>query len=247
MEISVKASPDIQELINKYFPPARHPYRTFEYAILTHLTPSATVLEIGCGRTAPLLRALKGKVATLIGIDVVDFTVANEDIVLLQNDVTNMTDVATASIDVAFSRSVMEHVREVELAFAEIARALKPGGRYIFLTPNFYDYASWIAAAVPNRLHPWIVNRTEGRDEEDTFPTYFRCNTRRAIKHLAKQNGFEIEEFVYLGQYPNYFVFSPMLFRLGCIYAKFLEKTRRLHMLQGWIFCTLRKNAVVAS
>ena len=156
-------SADIQELIDKYFPPTNHPYRILERAILDHLTPSATVLEIGCGRAALVLRAFKGKGAKLIGIDVVDFDVADEGILLLRNDVTDMTDVATASIDVAFSRSVMEHVRGIETAFSEIRRVLKPNGSYIFLTPNFYDYASLIAATIPNPLHPWIVKRTEGR------------------------------------------------------------------------------------
>jgi len=149
--ISVKVSAEIQELINKYFPPINHPYRVLYRTILNHLTPSDTVLEIGCGRTALVLRAFKGKAAKLIGIDVVDYDIIDEEVILLGNDVTDMTDIATASIDVAFSRSVLELAHEIEAAFSENRRVLKPNGRHIFLTPNFYDYASLIAAAIPNQ------------------------------------------------------------------------------------------------
>jgi 2-polyprenyl-3-methyl-5-hydroxy-6-metoxy-1,4-benzoquinol methylase len=61
----------------------------------------------------------------------------------------------------------MEHVADPDAVFSEIARALKPGGAYLCLTANKYDYASLIARIVPNRFHPWIVNRVEGRQEHD--------------------------------------------------------------------------------
>lgn len=232
---------EIQDLINKYFPPEGHPYRKLEETINNYLTPSSTVLDIGCGYAAPVLQSLKGKAATLIGIDIIDAIAVDKDLILFQNDLTNMVDVATASVDVAYSRSVMEHVRDVELAFTEIHRVLKPGGYYIFLTPNFYDYASLIAAVVPNSWHPWIVNRTEGRDTKDTFPTHYRCNTQRKIKAICRNNKFKIQEIKYLSQYPNYFIFNKVLFRLGCMYARFLQDNSLLQSLQGWILCTLRK------
>ena len=37
--------------------------------------------------------------------------------------------------------------------FLEIFWVLKHKGRYIFLTPNFWDYASLMAYVIPNRLH----------------------------------------------------------------------------------------------
>ena len=63
--------------------------------------------------------------------------------------------------------------------FREFNRVLKPGGRAILLTPSKYDYVSIIARFMPNRLHGKLVNATEGRAEEDTFPTHYRANSRR--------------------------------------------------------------------
>jgi 2-polyprenyl-3-methyl-5-hydroxy-6-metoxy-1,4-benzoquinol methylase len=79
----------------------------------------------------------------------------------------------------------MKHVEDVKAAYTEIDRVLKPGGSYLFLTPNRYDYASIVAHIVPNGLHATIVKRTEGREKIDTFPTFYRSNTETAIRALA--------------------------------------------------------------
>jgi SAM-dependent methyltransferase len=231
----------VDDLRNRYFPVGSHPYRKLDRTVQKYIEPSFTVLEVGCGRKAPLLHKFRQNASKVIGIDVVDFTETNNDFELYKNDITDMKDISTRSIDICFSRSVMEHVLDTDKAFSEINRVLNPGGRYIFLTPNFFDYASIIAAIVPNFLHPKIVRMTEGRAEENTFPTHFNCNTRRTIERLSAKNGFEIEEFEYLGQYPNYFNFNATLFKLGCLYAEFLERHPSLHPLKGWIFCVIRK------
>jgi len=136
---------------------------------------------------------------------------------------------------------VLEHIGNPEKAYREIHRILKPGGHFIFLTPNFYDYASLLAKMIPNRFHSRIVRLTEGRDEDDTFPTYYRSNTGRDIKKLAKTTGFEVTRIDYLGQYPSYFMFSPMLFILGTVYDKMICAFDSLKYLRGWILVVLKK------
>lgn len=233
--------PIVQDLIASWFPPASHPYRILERRVQDHAGPDDIVLEIGCGRTAPLLRKLKGMVGALKGIDLVDFTIDDPDIQLLNNDVADMKDIADASIDFAFSRSVMEHVGNINHCYAELYRILKPGGIYLFLTPNFWDYGALISYLVPNRFHQTIVGRTEGRAEENTFPTFYRSNTRRSIGRLANAHGLNVKMFDYLGQYPAYLVFNRRLFILGSKYEKLLERHDTLHWLRGWILCAIEK------
>ncbi len=212
-----------------------------ERAIAERLRPDATVLDIGCGRTAPNLSQLIGKAEKLYGIDVVDFTVDNPAMQLFPNDVRDMKDIPSNSVDLAYSRAVMEHLENPERAYAEIARVLKPGGVYVFTTPSIYDYGSIAALLIPNRFHSQIVSATEGRAGEDVFPTVFGSNSRRAITRQAAEVGLDIDHFAYIGQYPSYLVFNRVLFWLGSIYQKAIEKFALTQPLRGWIFCTLKK------
>ena len=235
------AAPEIQALIDRDFPPETHPYRKLERVISNHMNAGSTILEIGCGREAPTLMRLRGRAKTLIGVDLIDFDNTSSDLLLINADVCNMSAVPSASIDLSYSRSVMEHIKDVRGAFSEISRVLRPGGKYIFLTPNAWDYASIIAQLVPIRLHAKIVNMTEGRKKMDVFPTFYKSNTRRKIRKIARANNFQLDHFEYLGQYPSYLTFSKPLFYLGSRYEKFLERHRHLHFLRGWILCVLSK------
>jgi SAM-dependent methyltransferase len=137
----------------------------------------------------------------------------------------------------------MEHVIEPSRVYNEIYRVLKPGGHFIFLTANLWDYASLIAKLVPNRFHPWVVSKTEGRDQRDVFPVAYRSNTRGAVNKWAQRAGFEITAFRYLGQYPSYFMFNACLFLVATGYEKLISRISFLNVLQGWILVTLRKPA----
>ena len=236
-------SAGVQAIIDRHFPSRTHPYRIFEETIVHHLQPSYTVLDIGCGRRAPSLVKLKGRAKSLIGLDMVDFEIKEPDLVLLTGSICEMNGIGPNSIDLAYSRSVMEHIEDAESAFSEIFRILKPKGRYIFLTPNFWDYASLMAYVIPNRLHAKIVRWSEGRSEEDIFPTYYRSNTYYRINRLAKRHSLVLSKFEYLGQYPSYLMFSKTLFSIASRYEKFLERHSRLQSLRGWILCILCKPA----
>ncbi len=104
-----------------------------------------------------------------------------------------------------------------------------------------WDYGTLVARLIPNRFHPAIVARVEGREEEDVFPVRYRTNTRRAVAQLSADAGLEIETFQYLGQYPNYLMFNAALFLLGTGYDKLVSRYEALRFLRGWILVTLRR------
>jgi SAM-dependent methyltransferase len=229
-----------ERLRQRYFGKDLHPYRLFEQTVNAHLKPTDTLLDAGCGRTAPVLATYRGRAARLIGIDVVDFTETIDGIELYKRNLTD-TGLPDASVDVIMARSVMEHVADPIATYREFARILRPGGRFVFLTANLWDYASLIAAAVPNRWHPWIVARTEGRKEEDVFPIEYKSNTRRAIARSAAAARLRVETFEYLGQYPGYFMFNGALFFIATGYEKLISSVHALRWLRGWILCSLVK------
>jgi SAM-dependent methyltransferase len=229
-----------ERLKQKYFGGQEHPYTTLEREISKHLGPEVTLLDAGCGRGAPVLAKFAGRARRLIGVDAVAFLPGLEGLELVQGDLAS-TGLPDASVDLVYSRSVLEHVADPARVYAEMRRILKPGGRFVFLTANFWDYASIIATIVPNRFHPWIVSKVEGRAEEDVFPIQYRTNTRAAVRRWSARSGFEIESFRYLGQYPAYFQFNGFLFWLATGYEKLIGRFPALHWLRGWIFVVLRK------
>jgi len=228
-----------QRLKDKYFR-QDHPYRIFECELENYLRPEHTLLDAGCGRTAPILAKYKGKARRLIGVDLVEFGAALPGLELYHSDLAAIP-IEDNCVDVMMARSVMEHVTDPARVYSESYRVLKPGGRFIILTANLWDYASVIAKLIPNRFHPWIVSRTEGRDQHDVFPVAYRTNTRSAVEKWVKHAGFEIVSFRYLGQYPSYFMFNGFLFLMATAYEKLIGHVSGLNFLQGWILVTLKK------
>lgn len=225
-----------------YFGSDVHPYGILEQEIEARLRPTDTLLDAGCGRAAPVPAKYLGRAHRLIGVDLVDFAGAPQGLELYKGDISRLP-LPDASVDLAYSRSVMEHVADPLAAFTELRRVIKPGGYYVFLTPSFYGYGSLIAYLVPNRLHPKIVRFAEGRAEEDVFPTHYRTNTRGRVAQFAAATGFVVTKFRYLGQYPAYLSFSPALFRLASDYELLLRRFESLAPLRGWIFAILQKQA----
>jgi SAM-dependent methyltransferase len=199
-----------------------------------------TLLDAGCGRTAPVLAKYRGKVKRLIGVDLVEFPAAVDGVELLNCDLSAMP-IADQTVDVVISRSVMEHVVDPAAVYAEIARVLRPGGSFIFLTGNFWDYAAVVTNLVPNRFHPWIVAKTQGRAEIDVFPTAYKTNTRAAVRRWSDAAGFDIVSYEYLGQYPAYFMFNGFLFLLAAGYEKIIRRFEASCFLRGWILVALKK------
>jgi SAM-dependent methyltransferase len=231
-----------EQLKKKYFGHLDHPYTILEKEVASRLRPEHTVLDAGCGRTAPVLARFRGKAKRLIGVDLGDFDSPLAGIELLQGDLGRVP-LESSSVDIVMSRSVLEHLERPLETYLEIGRLLKPGGHFVFLTANLWDYASLVARLVPNRFHPWIVSKTEGREEHDVFPVQYRTNTRRSVQRYARMAGLEIVSFKYLGQYPNYFMFNGFLFLIATGYEKLISRFEWLAPLRGWIFAVLEKPA----
>lgn len=230
-----------QRLLARYYGGRVHPYRVFEQRVDALIEPrTTTLLDAGCGRTVPVLRKFLGRVPCLIGIELVAFTDVPPGIEAINTDLARLP-LADGSVDLIISRSVFEHLSDPDAVYREFARVLKPGGALLFLTANMWDYGTLVARLVPNRFHARIVRRVEGRDEEDTFPTAYKTNTRAAVEGLAAAAGLRVERFDYLSQYPNYLMFNGALFFLGMCFEKLIARFEALRFLRGWILVTLRK------
>jgi len=230
-----------KKLKKKYFNYSEHPYRIFESRIESIVNKSSIILDVGCGRTAPVLKKFIGKAQKLIGVDLEKPVEIPTEIKYIMSDISNM-DIPSNSIDIVISRSVLEHIENPNSVFMEIRRVLKLRGSFIFLTPNLFDYVSIASKILPSRFHKTIISRIEGRKVDDVFPTCYKANTYKAIKKLSNNCHFEIVSFEWLGQYPSSLMFNPYLFLIGTIYEKIISKFELLKFLRGWLLVHLRKS-----
>jgi arsenite methyltransferase len=107
------------------------------------IQPGETVVDIGCGAGVDLLLAGRrvGPDGHAIGVDMTDNMVERarnsatagglKQVEVRKGDATALP-IADAAADVVISNGVLNLVPEKELAFAEVVRILKPGGRLQF-------------------------------------------------------------------------------------------------------------------
>ena len=87
-----------------------------------------------------------------------------------------------------------------------------PGGRVVFVTPNSWNYNSWLIGMVPNAFHAAFTSRLYGRRAEDTYPTRYRLNSIRRLGETLPHLGYERERVILNGD-PTYIAFNEPLFR----------------------------------
>lgn len=116
------------------------------------------------------------------------------------------------SFDLVTANMVVEHLAEPELQFREIHRILRPGGLFLFHTPNAYGYTTLFARLIPEFMKGRLIQLLDGRGGEDVFKTYYRANTESQIRRLAQQTGFEIDKLRLVASSAKFAVIAPLAF-----------------------------------
>lgn len=183
---------------------ARLLHREFE-RIRTERPGPVRVLDIGCGRgigrNAGYTRAIGANIDEFWGIEP-DQSAAPPEGVFDHTLHAPMesADLPESYFDVCYSVMVMEHVADPEAFLKAVARCLKPGGVYLFTTPNGGHYFT-ITASLLHRLHldEAILRLLLGETKDDYhYPVQYKANSARRIRRLAARTGFSEARFAYV-------------------------------------------------
>ncbi|MFH2001973.1 MAG: class I SAM-dependent methyltransferase [Planctomycetota bacterium] len=233
-----------ENLIKRYYQGVVFRDSALHKGISKHIFPGAVVLDAGCGHDAPIASQYVEKASLCAGVDLVERFDAPREVRVVRADL-NKLPFVDRTFDLAFSRSVLEHLPEPARTFREFSRVLKKGGKLILVTPNKYDYASIFARMIPNRFHGMFLRNTVGEDVYDNFPTHFRCNTRSSILKALEGTDLQLQKIEYLRHYPYYLMFSVPLFYLGMAYDRMIT-AMKMGFLQPSIYVEIRKSQVPA-
>ncbi len=174
------------------------------------------VLDFGCGWGGETLW-LASHVRSVVGVDVDRDSLDQASRALAERPVDNCRflliehgrlPLPDASVDAVFSTDTFEHVMDLELAFAEIARVLRPSGllvtRFGPLFRSPYGYHMQWACRVPYAhlifgLEPVLALRTDHTGQHldvDTWQaTGLNCRRFAEFRGAARASGLELLTF----------------------------------------------------
>jgi SAM-dependent methyltransferase len=195
------------------------------------LEPDFSVLDIGCGRGSHtntmtsferLLRVYKGQARHVLGIDLDRIGETNTTLDEFRLIEGPRWPVEDGSIDLAVSDWTLEHVEDPAAFLRECHRVLKPGGFLCLRTANRLGYVVAVSSLIPNRIHTKVLNKVQpGREDQDVFPTFYRCNTVGKLRRALNSIGFDACVYGHNPE-PSYLGFSYASYALGVLYQKLI-------------------------
>lgn len=216
----------IRRLERRYYPSYVDEHAQFDDMIMRYFDPGDAVLDAGAGRGLRYDFTCRREASRFAGADLNPAVLDNP----LLTDA-SVADLAAlpyddGSFDLVISKYVFEHLDRPEAAMRELHRVSRRGAHLLVHTPNRWHYVSLFARLTPTRFHRWF-NELRSRSWEDTFPTRFRANDRRALIRLARATGYRIVELRSLETKPDYLFFHPLAYRAGVVYQRTVDRWPR--------------------
>jgi len=219
-------------------PGYKHSGSIYGGLVKRHLTPKARVLDAGCGRGG-VIELYAEKVRQAVGLDT-DLTSLREHRCLQQLVVGSLATMPFPGglFDVVLCSWVVEHLEKPEAVFREMARVLNKRGHLLLLTPNAWSYAILINRLFPARLRRWLVRTVYGRQSKDTFPAFYRANSKGRLDAKLDRVGLRNEEFYYIGD-PSYIAFNDAFFELGVLLERLTDwpplRPLKVHLVASYL------------
>ena len=172
------------------------------------------VLDLGCGNGNYVIDEFRKDIDWAVGADVTpDNTKKNVCLDEIVYGSAEDLPFSTDEFDVCIALWLVEHLERPEKVFAEVYRVLKPGGIFLFATPNKNSWLIMARRVMGNKISKQIVHKLWGRQSEDIFPTFYYANDKRTL--LKELHGASFSKVDLVFNYdPSYTAFNKFCFNL---------------------------------
>jgi SAM-dependent methyltransferase len=194
----------------------------FRDAILKLIDPHWEALDLGAGAGLLPQMNFRGLVRKVSGVDLDPRVLSNPALDEANVGAGEAIPYPDEAFDLIFADNVLEHLPDPAAVFREIWRTLRPGGVFLFKTPNRRHYVPTLARLTPHSVHQF-VNRLRGRAADDTFPTVYRANTSAAIRRLARDADLIVKDLRLIEGRPEYLRMSALTYLPGIAYERFVN------------------------
>jgi SAM-dependent methyltransferase len=188
--------------------------------VLDHVRPASRVIDIGCGEglSSDIVARIRSAVGGLAGVDLHAEKLARNPF-LTERFVGPLetAGIPDGSFDCAYSVMVLEHIEDGPAFLASVARLLRPGGVFLFITPNKHHYFTLCSRvldrlALQERFLNWRFGSVHVEDYHSR--TFYRLNTRRDLQAAAARAGFHDLEVRFHEDYCDVKDYFPSSLRL---------------------------------
>lgn len=194
-----------------------------------YLQQELTIYDIGGGKNPYLSSHEKRKLnAHVVGLDVDPVQLSQAPAGAYDNVI--CTDIANyrgeQQADIVICQSLLEHVRDVEAAFAAIASILKPGGLALLFVPSRNAVFARLNILLPQEFKKKLLHTIFPKTKGDQgFPSFYDKCTPDDFKRLANDNAFSLVEarYFFKSSYFSFFFPAWVLWRLWVILFRALK------------------------
>jgi SAM-dependent methyltransferase len=243
----LNANKRIADAIEPRLPQARHDLQE-EYVDLVgrlmNERDGLVVVDVGAGRRCHFAHFRDpAKGTRIVGVDVSAEELAhNTDLDEKRvADAQRGLPVGDEEADLIVSRSVVEHLEDVDAFVANAARALKPGGRFVHVLPAKFSPHSVVNQLLPKRLGRRLVHTfVPGSEGRLGFPAYYDHCYPAGLRRVLRKHGFEVEELQVSYYQSDYYGFFLPLY-LASVGYELLVRAARAENLAATLLVVARR------
>ncbi|AHG90042.1 Methyltransferase type 11 [Gemmatirosa kalamazoonensis] len=233
-------------------PDLRYSQTHFEEFLTGQALRASAWLDLGCGHQllpewrAEAERMLLKRVPLVVGVDYdLESLLKHRTIHELARADARQLPFADDTFDLVTANMVVEHLDDPAAQFAEVRRVLRPGGAFLFHTPNARSYFVATARLLPDGLKRRVAKFLDGRDESDVFPTLYRANRPEDVAEVAASAGLEVADVTLVSSAPVLGAIPPVA-AVELVVLRALQRPS-LARYRSNMICTLRKPAAVSA